>query len=80
MKHQKNNSKLRVYAEFDRDEVAAVAYLLNSKLTDKEWLNLCAEPIKIQFDQLAKSDLMDRSDAKAFQLALIMLSIANASN
>lgn len=49
------NKKMRIEAEFDRDEVASIMSLYGKNLTDESWNALTDTPTSIDFDRLGSN-------------------------
>ena len=50
------NEKLTLTAEFNKNDIAGICYVLGEELTDELWEKLSKEPIKVDFNKIDKEE------------------------
>lgn len=50
------NEKLTLTAEFSKNDIAGICYVLGEELTDELWEKLSKEPIKVDFNKIDKEE------------------------
>lgn len=65
---EKENKKMKLEIEFERDEVAGTFMLLGEKLTDERWEKLTANTISADFNKFG-------NDKMQIQIALIAIAV-----